>query len=153
MLFITLVNAIADNLNNKDFIQFLDQPDYESVDSLVKNNIALLNTIFESIQLLESKEGIIYLHDIPSIIHNVIILFRVHLIKTNNTKISLIGVVKFLIETLVQNEIVKFGDNVLYDDVKSQIRVALKLFQTDMRIKIPKRIISYIKNVLSYYKK
>ena len=153
MLFITLVNAIAENLNNKEFVQFITPYEYEFIDSLVKNNIGLLNTIFESIQSLESKDGTIYLHDIPSIIHTIIILFRVHLVKNGKCEVSLLGVVKFIIETLVSNEILKFGDNVLYDDVKSQIRTAIQLFQTDAKIKMPKPMLQYIKNMFSYYKK
>ena len=153
MLFITLVNAIAENLTNKEITAFMTPHDYEFIESLIRDNIGLLNTIFESIQSLESKEGTICLHDIPCIIHTIIILFRVYLVKNNTTNVSLLGIVKFVIETLVSNEILKFGDNVLYDDVKSQIRIAIQLFQTDAKIKMPNSMLHYIKNIFSYYKK
>ena len=50
MLFIQLVNSISDNLNNPDFTQFLSRKEFNFIEGLTQNNIALLNEIFDSIR-------------------------------------------------------------------------------------------------------
>ena len=71
--------------------------------------------------------------------------------KWQDQYILIIWIVKYIIETLVSNKILKFGETyVFYDDAKSQIRIAIQLFQTDAKIKMPKPMLLKTKNMFYY---
>jgi hypothetical protein len=115
----------------------MSKPEFEFLSSLVKENVGLLNTIFDAIKLVED-DGKLDLHDLPIIINTIITVIRVFLIKEGIYTVPLLTVVKFLVDTLVANDILSFKNGVDYEQVKRLVRTTLAILNTDVKIKPPK---------------
>lgn len=136
LMFIQLMNAVNQNLVNRDFTQFLNKQEYSFLVSLLSENVGLLSTIFDSIRQIQQDDKVT-LSDVPQILSVIITVFRVFLLKKKMYDISLYEISKFLIETLIANDILPFKE-AEYEKVKTIISTTLQILNTNVQIKRPK---------------
>jgi hypothetical protein len=144
--FIQFVNSVAENLTNKDFTQQLTPEEINFLNTLIKDNIQLLNTVYDSIKQFETN-GIINLHDLIHVVHIIITLFRVHLLENKITNVSLFNIVRFIAETLTANSILSFPEGIHYDEVKIVLRTTLQILNINPKIKPVNFIIKFLKSL------
>lgn len=136
LMFIQLMNAVNQNLVNRDFTQFLNKQEYSFLVPLLSENVGLLSTIFDSIRQIQQDDKVT-LSDVPQILSVIITVFRVFLLKKKMYDISLYEISKFLIETLIANDILPFKE-AEYEKVKTIISTTLQILNTNVQIKRPK---------------